>query len=252
MSRNSVERFSDRVDDYVKYRPEYPASIIGFLKDEIDFDSTWKVADIGAGTGISSKLFLENGNQVVAVEPNAEMRRAAAVYLADYSSFRLIDSTAENTKLGDKCVDLVTASQAFHWFDLSKCVAEFRRILTEAGYIALIWNERRLNANEFLRQYEKLLVEFGTDYGKVRHDKLTIESMEKAFGSKFFLKSFPNSQTLDFKGFMGRSFSASYTPAKDDHRYEYMLGSLKSLFADFQEKGRIQLLYNTNIFYAQI
>ena len=252
MQNNSVQRFSDRVENYTKYRPDYPASVLKFLESEINFDSSWKVADIGAGTGISSKLFLENGNEVFAVEPNSEMRQAATEYLAGFSNFAPFDATAENTTLKDNCIDLIAASQAFHWFDVSKCIKEFRRIVTKEGYVALIWNERKLDANEFLREYEKVLIEFGTDYGKVRHDKLTKESLENTFETEFFVKTFPNSQTLDFEGFKGRAYSASYTPAESENGYEEMLERLKSLFADFEEKGRIHLLYDTNIFYAQI
>lgn len=249
---DSVSRFSNRVEDYVKYRPDYPKAVIEFLKAEIHLKSNWKVADIGAGTGISTKLFLENGNEVFAIEPNEEMRRAAKKFLSGFSNFRLVDATAEETTLEDGGVELVTASQAFHWFDMSKCAAEFRRIITAGGYIALIWNERILDSNEFLREYEKVLVELGTDYGKVRHDKLTKTSLEETFKTEFTVGSYPNSQTLDFEGFRGRAFSASYTPAEGGHGYQKMLERLKSLFADFEEKGRIHLLYETNIFYAQI
>jgi len=252
MNKNPVERFSDRVENYVKYRPDYPASVIETLEKEIKFDSSWKVADIGAGTGISSKLFLENGNKVFAIEPNSEMRNAAKEYLSEFSNFTLVDATAENTTLEDGSVDLVTASQAFHWFDIGKCVKEFRRILTKEGYIALIWNERKLDSNKFLREYEKVLIEFGTDYGIVRHDKLTKESLETSFEAEFFVTTIQNSQTLDFEGFKGRVCSASYTPAESENGYEEMIERLKSLFADFEEKGRIHLLYDTNIFYAQI
>ena len=164
----------------------------------------------------------------------------------------MIDANAEKTKIESNSLELVTASQAFHWFNNKKCAQEFKRILKDDGYVVLIWNERVLGANEFLRKYEEVLLEFGTDYQSVRHDKLTKASLETCFRSEFETATFPNSQTLDFDGFKGRAFSASYTPAIGDVRHKKMLERLKSLFADFEEKGRIHLLYNTNIFFTQI
>lgn len=252
MAQDSINRFSDRVENYTKYRPDYPSEVLEFLKREINLTQSWKVADIGAGTGISSKLFLDNGNKVFAIEPNREMLRAAAVYLDSFSNVELIDATAENTTLRDNSVDMVSASQAFHWFDFAKCVKEFRRILVKGGFVTLIWNERVLDENEFLREYEMILEEFGTDYESVRHDKLTKESLESAFESDFTTATFTNSQTLDLDGFKGRAFSASYTPGTQDKQHEKMRKRLESLFAEFEEKGKIHLLYNTNIFFTQI
>ncbi len=117
---DTVERFSNRVENYVKYRPGYPREVLDLFRDEMNLTENSVIADIGSGTGISAKLFLENGNEVFGVEPNAAMRGAAEEFLREFPKFKSVDGTAENTNLPDNSVDLVVAAQAFHWFDKDK------------------------------------------------------------------------------------------------------------------------------------
>lgn len=250
--RDTVERFSDRVANYVKYRPDYPAEVLRLFRDAMDLQENSVVADIGAGTGISTRLFLANGNRVFGVEPNAKMREAATEFLRDFPKFESVDGTSEKTDLPDESVDFVVAAQAFHWFDAKKSRREFARILREGGFIALFWNERRLDANEFLREYENLLMKFGTDYQQVRHEKISDESLQDFFQTDFQRARFLNEQTLDFDGLKGRLQSASYTPAENSHAFPAMIKELRSLFAEHAENGKIQILYDTNVFYAKI
>ncbi len=249
---DTVERFSNRVTNYVKYRPGYPKEILEVFRDEMDLKETSVVADIGSGTGISAKVFLENGNAVFGVEPNAAMRAAAEEFLKDFPQFTSVEGTAENTNLPDESVDLVIAAQAFHWFDREKTPVEFRRILRAGGFAALIWNERQLDTNDFLREYEELLKKYGTDYEKVRHDNLEKEIFEKSFQAEFSLKTFLNVQTLDFDGLKGRLLSSSYMPSETDPRFEPMIAELQRLFDKYAESGKIQILYSTNIFYTRL
>src|ERR1044072_644975 len=199
----TVQRFSNRVENYVKYRPGYPKEILEVFRDEMGLTQDSSVADIGSGTGISAQIFLENGNTVLGVEPNEAMRAAAEQLLRDFPKFQSIDGTAENTNLPDSSVDFVIAAQAFHWFDQRKTRAEFKRILRENGFAALIWNERQLDTNEFLRDYEELLKKYGTDYEKVRHHNIELKSLQDFFQKEFSSKTFLNIQTLDFKGLKG-------------------------------------------------
>jgi SAM-dependent methyltransferase len=249
---NSRERFSDRVAAYVKYRPGYPSEILQVFRDAMNLTENSIVADVGSGTGISSKVFLENGNRVFGVEPNAAMRAAAEEFLRDYPQFRSVGGTAENTNLPDEAVDFVIAAQAFHWFDKQKTPIEFRRIARPNALVALIWNERRLDATEFLRGYEELLIKYGTDYEAVRHDNLDKGIFEDSFGAKFSVETFENAQSLDFDGVKGRLLSSSYTPSAADPRFEPMIAELRRLFEKCAESGKIQILYNTNIFYTRL
>ncbi len=249
---NTIERFSNRVENYVKYRPSYPPEVLDLFRDEMNLQSDSVVADIGSGTGISAKIFLENGNSVYGVEPNAAMREAAEEFLKDFPRFKSVNGTSEKTNLPENSVDFIVAAQAFHWFDKEKTYKEFKRILRENRFVVLIWNERQLDTNEFLENYENHLQKFGTDYEKVRHDQIDEDILGDFFQSEFRRETFLNVQMLDFEGLKGRMLSASYMPSETDSLFEPMINELKSLFENHAESGKIQILYNTNIFFTRI
>src|SRR5262245_9983579 len=108
------------------------------LKNECGLTPDSVIADVGSGTGLLAKLFLENGNRVYCIEPNREMRQAGEGILEDYPKFLSVAGTAEATALSDASVDFVTAGQAAHWFDATKARHEFRRILRPGGWLALV------------------------------------------------------------------------------------------------------------------
>lgn len=250
--KNSVDRFSDRVSNYVKYRPDYPREVIGYLEDECGLAQDSVVADIGCGTGISSRMFLEHGNQVYGVEPNKGMREAAIELLSPFSRFTPVDGTAEATTLPDDSVDIVVAAQAFHWFDPSRTRLEFIRILRPGGHIVLIWNERSLDANEFHVEYEQLLLKYGKDYAQVRHDDLQRLDLNSFFPRPYKEASFENFQVFDFEGVKGRMLSASYMPNEDDERFPAMIEELRSLFANHAETGKIKVFYKTRVYFSPV
>jgi SAM-dependent methyltransferase len=209
------------------------------------------VADVGSGTGISTNLFLDNGNTVYGVEPNARMREAAAESLAAYPNFYSIDGTSTATKLFNASVDIVIAAQAFHWFEPEPTRTEFRRILKPGGWVALMWNERQLNTTPFLIEYEKLLLKYASDYTKVRHDNINESTLAAFFEGDFQTATFANKQVLDYDGIKGRVSSSSYMPSESDGRYSEMVGELQTLFDKHAESGRIAVFYDTNVFYKQ-
>lgn len=247
--RDPRQRFSDRVADYVASRPLYPPEMIAFLSRELGLTPASLVADIGCGTGISSKYFLEFGCEVHGVEPNDEMRAAAVDFLVDYPKFRAFGGTAESTGLEPGVYDFVIAAQAFHWFDQVSAAREFRRIGKSSARFVMIWNERELEVNDFHRGYEKLLRDFGTDYQTVRHDLLSLNKFENEIGRRFAVARFPNAQTLDFAGLKSRLCSSSYTPGPGDARHAPMIDELKLLFANYSESGKILVSYTTKIYY---
>lgn len=249
---NTVERFTNRVANYVKYRPTYPPEVLRFLQKELNLQTGSVIADIGSGTGISAKIFLENGNTVYGVEPNAPMRAAAEDFLKDFPNFKSVDGTSENTTLPERSIDFVTAAQAFHWFEPETTRKEFKRILKPAGFVVLIWNERQIDTNEFLREYEKFLLQFGTDYAKVRHDYLPKEKLGAFFTNGFQTASFQNSQIFDFEGLKGRVLSSSYMPSEADASYAEMTKSLSGIFTKHAENDRIAVLYDTNVYYGKL
>ncbi len=248
---DSVERFTNRVANYVKYRPDYPLEIIGYLESVCGLARESLIADIGCGTGISSRPFLENGNRVTGVEPNAAMRAAAAQYLSAFPGFSIINGTSERTGLADASVDMIVAAQAFHWFDPKKTRPELLRILKPGGYIVLIWNERQLDTTPFLIEYEAFLLKYAVDYGPVRHENISDTELGSFFQQAYSAATFPNEQVFDFDGIKGRMLSASYMPNETHAIYDAMIAELEALFAKHAENGKIKVLYDTNVYTSQ-
>lgn len=248
----STARFSDRVDDYVRYRPDYPAALLAWLQGDQRVDSGWRVADVGAGTGISSKMFLDAGYRVTAVEPNAPMRAAAEHWLRSYPGFDAVDGRADATSLPDASVDLVTVAQAFHWFDGEAARREFARILHPGGLVAIWWNSRRLTGTPFLEGYEALLQNFGTDYTSVAERYADDARMRAWFGSGFRGSArFEHAQRLDYESLRGRLMSPSYAPPAGHPQHEPMLRALRELFDSCAESGTVSFDYDTRIFAGQ-
>ena len=250
----STTRFTDRVADYVRYRPDYPRALLDWLHVELGVDRSWKVADIGAGTGISSKMFLDAGHEVVAVEPNAAMREAAVAWLGGNSHFSAVDGSAEATGLADASIDLVSAAQAFHWFDQQAVKPEWRRILRQRadgkpGLVVVYWNSRRLTGTPFLEGYERLLLDYGIDYSSVSERYGDDGHMRQWFGAGLRgMASFPHSQRLDLDALRGRLLSSSYAPRAGQPGHEAMLDALARLFADTAVDGHVDFDYDTRIF----
>ncbi len=196
--QDATQRFSDRVENYVRYRPSYPSGVLALLQQETHLTPTDSIADIGSGTGISAELFLRNGNSVFGVEPNSAMRLAAAQQLRSYPTFHSVTGTAESTTLPSQSVDYVIAAQAFHWFDQQKAKQEFARILKPEGWVVLIWNSRRTESTAFLRDYEALLQQYGTDYKEIRHKNIVLLELQAFFNGSVETKSLYNEQLLRF------------------------------------------------------
>lgn len=241
------ERFSDRVENYVRYRPRYPQAIIDMLCREVGLSSASVIADVGSGTGISAELFLQAGCTVHGVEPNREMREAAERLLAAYAVFRSVNGTAQATTLPDQSVDVIVAAQAFHWFNTPETRAEFARILKPGGHVVLIWNERKLDATPFLRDYENLLLRFGTDYASVRHENIDAAQLSRFFIGPHASHTFANEQRFDFDGLKGRLLSSSYAPADGQPMHESMIAELRGIFDLHQTGGQVCFEYNTQI-----
>jgi len=254
-STEPTRRFSNRVQYYLLYRPRYPSTILDFFRTELNLKPEHVIADIGSGTGFLSELFLRNGNPVIGIEPNDEMRRAGDELLRAYPGFRSVKATAEETTLVDRCADFVVAGQAFHWFDATKARLEWRRILKLGGVAALIWNQRLTDNSDFARAYEHLLRQFATDYEMVSHR--TITASEEAL-HRFFepggcqLQVFENHQDLDCEGLKGRLLSSSYVPLAGDPRHKPMMTRVDRLFEEHQRDGVVRIDYATQVYYGRL
>ena len=208
MTNYSTSRFSDRVNNYVKYRPGYPPEVISHLEKECRLSVGSKVADVGAGTGIFTALLLEKGYTVYAVEPNEPMRAEADRQLSHYDTYHTMSGTADKTGISAKSMDLVVCAQAFHWFNTPETKAEFKRILKPHGYVALIWNNRDVEADAFATAYELLLQQQSGDYERVNHQNLSETDFVNFYrDGKYSLVILHNQQVIDFEELAGRAFS---------------------------------------------
>ncbi len=247
-----TQRFSSRVDNYVKYRPSYPAAILDLLAAECGLTAESIIGDIGSGTGLLAELFLKNGNRVFGIEPNKEMREAGEQLLKGYARFTSIAATAEATTLPDHSLDFITAGQAFHWFDRDRVKVEFPRILKPRGSIVLVWNDRRVDSTPFLRAYEELLRKYSPEYPRVDHRNVDDHVIDATFPSfRFHLKSFENRQVFDFDGVQGRLLSSSYAPEAGHPNHAPMLDALAAIFDQYQLDGRVSFDYETKVYYGR-
>lgn len=252
MPMDSTQRFSNRVEDYARYRPGYPPQVLETLRRDCGLSAESVIADVGCGTGILSRVFCNAGHRVYGVEPNASMLDEARKSLRDYEKFVAVLGRAEATTLKAALVNFVSAAQAFHWFDPAATRREFGRILKPGGWVVLLWNERRMDATPFMMAYEQLLVRFGVDYHKVK-PLWNKTSLPEFFGSGGFRKAvFDNPQIFDRIGLTGRILSASYMPHRGHPNYAPMLGAIDNMFDDYQKGGQVRLEQETMMFYGQL
>jgi SAM-dependent methyltransferase len=240
---DTVGRFSDRVADYVRYRPTYPAPAVDIILDGLSGRAQLVAADIGAGTGISARLLGDRGVRVVAIEPGEGMRRGSA----PHPNVTWVAGRAEATGLRSEAVDVVLCAQSFHWFHNAEAVAEFARILGPRGRLAIMWN-RRSTIDPLTVGYRQAILDVG---GEVAGERMSFDA-DVIAGSGLFAAperaSFPNAQRLDLDGLIGRARSASYVPKHgvEAERLTDLLRTLHEQYAD--ATGFVTLVYETEVF----
>jgi len=248
----STERFSSRVESYVRFRPSYPRAAIELLVARCGLNSRAVVADVGSGTGILTEQLLLIGAQVHAVEPNDGMRAAAEAQLRGRAGFVSVKGTAEATTLPPASVDLLVAGQAFHWFDVPRARIEALRIVKSGGCGALLWNERPVDADAFLADLERVLLAYAAEYAQITASRADEASMRAFFGGTMELATFPNQQRLDFEGLKGRLMSSSYAPEPGHPQHEPMIAALRAVFDHHQQSGEIVYPYRTLVYFAPL
>lgn len=242
---NPLSRFSDRAADYVKYRPSYPAAAIDAILEGLGNPEQLVAVDVGAGTGISSRLLGDRKVRVLAIEPNAEMRQAAEPH--PLVEFR--EATAEATQLPDASVDLVVCFQAFHWFNPEPTLLEFHRILKPSGRVALVWNNRDRN-DPFTRGYVQLTRLASNNLSDKR-----VDAVEPFLKTSHFVnirqRSFVYRQEMDLAGLIGRAHSTSYLP-REGPEHEQLISDLQDLYTTWaSDRGYVCLVHNTNVHLAE-
>ncbi len=248
-----TERFTGRASVYARFRPSYPRGAIEALRDRCGLGPGCAVADIGAGTGIFTSLLLHEGATVFAVEPNEEMRSELAASLGDAPNLAVWKGTAEDTHLPSHTIDLVTAAQAFHWFEPESTRREWRRILRAPRWVALVWNTRDVEGDEFHRAYDRLVL----DYAKRREGPGTEPAQTRSW-TRLGLESelehlqFPNPRTVDLETLVGNSLSASYVPKPGEVLHPLFVQELTDLFEKCQSNGKLEIRMHTDLFVGSI
>lgn len=247
--KDNTSLFTGRVQNYIKYRPKYPVTLIDLLTEKCALTPQSVIADVGSGTGILTEIFLKHGNPVLAVEPNVEMRSAAEKLLGHYPNFTSVEASAEATTLGSQSVDFVTAAQSFHWFNLSSARAEFIRILKPRGWVILIWNKARTNT-PFEKEYDTF---WRVDLRGAHEARDRYEALIQPFFGEYqqaVLEGVP--QIMDESEFIGRILSVSAAIQPGESGYDLFLQKVKDIFARHEQDGRVVLSYDTEVYLGQL
>jgi SAM-dependent methyltransferase len=242
--QNPLRRFSNRVEDYARYRPGYPPELIAWLQDEIDLIRSWIIADIGSGTGLLALPFMRAGNLVYGVEPNAAMRAEAEAHFADEPHYASVDGTAEATTLPDASMDLITAGQAFHWFDPEPTRREWQRILSPGGRALVVFNSRRVNDSPFMRAYDDYLVHHAIDYRGVDHRRVLGEQLHTFLDDSAAWR-IDHARPMTHDDLCGLARSSSYVPGPDHPAHAEFFAGLKRLFEEHASGDTVEMLYTT-------
>lgn len=245
------DRFTGKAEVYSKYRPSYPARIIDEIEDELGESTYRRVADIGAGTGLFTKLLLDRGYEVVAVEPKKEMREVAEIYLEDYEKIEILGSMAEDTKIAENSIDLVTVAQAFHWFDKSKFREECKRILKQDGKIALIWNSRDYNSilvRELSAVCTKFCPKFKGFSGGIDNEPEVFDN----FFEEYRQVEINNPLQYNLEEFIGRNLSGSYAPKSGEKNYKPFVEAIKQVFDKYSKYGKVILPNVVRVYMGKI
>lgn len=243
------EYFTGLAQNYAEHRPTYPRSAIAWMLD--GFASPIRAADIGCGTGISSRLLAGSGAAVIGIDPNQDMLEQARRASSSAASAPAIEyriGSGEKTGLHEGSVDLVLCAQAFHWLDRFAALREFHRIIRAGGRLALMWNVRD-DRDELTAQYSGLAHQAQADAAQRGLEVHEMRSADPAVGGFFKetrRKDFPNPQQLDLEGLLGRARSASYFPRSGQLR-EDLETAMHRLFEKYQRHGTVVLAHRTEV-----
>jgi SAM-dependent methyltransferase len=250
---DSKKVFSDKVDYYVKYRPEYPAEFIEYLVNTVGVSPDVIVADVGAGTGIFTKSLADKVKTIYAVEPNPDMRAACVEYCSGYANFVAVDGSAEETSLPDHSIDFVTVAQAFHWFDAEKTKKEFQRILKPHGKVVLVWNCD--GKNDFTKEYGALCRNLFPDSWKdsSNGNGKNLDLYHAFFrDGEYDARIFKTDSTVSLEQFIGVSLSTSYAPSEKDENFQAFIVDLTALFEKYSKDRQVVFHKHTYSYVGEV
>lgn len=241
-----TSRFSERADAYARFRPDYPAAAIEAIFAAIGMEHP-RIADVGAGTGISARQLAARGARVIAVEPNDAMRQRIPLV----HGIETAGAPAEQLPFADGSLDAVTAFQAFHWFDPEPALAEFQRVLRPGGVIALVWNERD-DADSFTARYGRAVRKASKDHPAERRldHAAPFVASSRVTGRRLLV--FRHEQRLDAEGLVGRLRSTSYIPQSGEE-WDRLHLEIEEAWSQFHDAyGFATLVYETVVHLGSI
>jgi ubiquinone/menaquinone biosynthesis C-methylase UbiE len=246
LSVDAKERFTVAAGDYHRSRPGYPEALFDWIAAEAALPRRGWVADVGCGTGVSTRPWSSRGQRAVGLDPNAAMlAQAAAAGGAVY-----VRAEAARTGLRGSSIDVVTVAQALHWLDLAQVLPEFQRVLRQGAPLAAFWNLRAGGA--FMQEYDAVVRAFSSQYTKVPRANDAVEALRRAPEMVELREAeFPNQQLLDLAGLLGRAHSSSYVAHGVADRAGFDL-ALRELFERHQEQGVVPFLYRTCVYLARL
>ena len=160
--------FSGLASNYSKYRPDYSKSVLDAIKGLIKKNkSEINFVDVGAGTGIWSRMVCESGiKNVISIEPNDDMYK---IGVSDSLHTNIIwqKGSAEKTNLKDNSADWISMASSFHWANFDEALKEFHRVLSPKGVFTAIWNPRLIEVNPILLEIENYLKELKPNLNRV-------------------------------------------------------------------------------------
>lgn len=248
----NIERFTDRADNYEKFRPGYPQSLIDYLSEQLHAQQPNVVAELGAGTGILSLELAKLNLELYVFEPNKEMRDKAIVSLQDRGNCVISDKKAEDTGLPSASCDMIVCAQAFHWFDTSKAKKEFQRIIKPDGSVAIIWNIRSIE-NAFGNAYEDFINNFSIDYEEVRKRQYRGNNLPLFFREGTMQQLVFHYKTrISLEQLKGRTLSYSYMPNTGHPALKETMKALEVLFRKHEQEGIVELNYKTVLYIGKM
>lgn len=248
----NTEKFTEKAQTYEQYRPSYPQELMEYLYTQVGFSAGSVIADVGAGTGIFSRLLLQRGSRVLCVEPNAEMRSLAQQQLRQYERAEIINAPAERTQLEARSVDFITVAQAFHWFSPQAFACECRRILRPAGKVVLVWNSR-VSTDPLTQALKELLHIWRPEFYGFSGGTDTAKSTRDFFQKGTCIHhSFANDLQLTWEQFLGRQLSSSYALSEKDASYPGFVQALKKLFDLYEKNGTVWMRMVTDSYVGEV
>lgn len=241
-------KFSGKSDVYGKGRPSYPDELFKYLNREGYINTNTVAADIGSGTGIFSRQLSEYASKVYAVEPNDDMRAAAEKSMTDYGNIISVCGNSDNTGLGNHSVDIVTAAQAFHWFNRQSFKNECMRILKKDGIVILVWNDRDTSSEVISRNFEVNRRYCANFKGSSNGMDFENETFSDFFDGEVKKMEFENNLIYDYETFILRNASSSYAPKKGKENYISYVDELKNIFDACSSNGRLVYPYITRCY----